>query len=258
MKKLLIGALLGSVLASAALSEEIIVGATPVPHAEILEAIKSDVKAAGYDLVIKEFNDYVLPNKALDEKDLDANFMQHEPYLREFNANNGTKIEPVASIHLEPMGAYSAKIKSISELKDGAKIAIPNDPTNESRALDVLASAGLIKLDTTAKLRTPIDIIDNPKKLNFVELEGATLPRALNDVDLAVINSNFALNADLNPLKDAIIIEKAQNNPYSNILAVRAGDENSAKTLALKKVITSPKVRDFINTKYKGAVIPSF
>lgn len=255
MKKFLLCALLSS---SLALAENIVVGATPVPHAEILEAITPELKAQGYDLVIKEFNDYVLPNKALDEKDLDANFMQHEPYLREFNANNGTKINAVASVHLEPMGAYSTKIKNINELANGAKIAIPNDPTNESRALDVLASAGLIKLNENVKLRTPIDIIDNPKKLVFVELEGATLPRALSDVDLAVINSNFALNANLNPLNDALIIENAQNNPYSNILAVRAGDENTPKTTALKNAITSQKAKDFIKQKYQGAVIPSF
>ena len=156
------------------------------------------------------------------------------------------------------MGAYSTKIKNINELANGAKIAIPNDPTNESRALDVLASAGLIKLNENVKLRTPIDIIDNPKKLVFVELEGATLPRALSEVDLAVINSNFALNANLNPLNDALIIENAQNNPYSNILAVRAGDENTAKTTALKNAITSQKAKDFIKQKYQGAVIPSF
>ncbi|MDD6162705.1 MAG: MetQ/NlpA family ABC transporter substrate-binding protein, partial [Campylobacteraceae bacterium] len=228
------------------------------PHAEILEVAKASLQAQGYELEIKVFNDYVLPNKALADKDLDVNFMQHEPYLREFNAMNGTRLEPVFGVHLEPMGAYSKSIKSLAELKDGDKIAIPNDPTNESRALDLLAKNGLIELDTKVKLRTPMDITKNPKNLKFVELEGATLPRALDEVSLAVINSNFALNANLNPKNDSIISEDAINNPYSNIVVVRADEVYGKKAIALKNAILSDEVKKFINEKYKGAVIPSF
>ena len=184
--------------------------------------------------------------------------MQHEPYLREFNAMNGTRLEPVFGVHLEPMGAYSKSIKSLAELKDGDKIAIPNDPTNESRALDLLAKNGLIELDTKVKLRTPMDITKNPKNLKFVELDGATLPRALDEVSLAVINSNFALNANLNPKSDSIISEDAINNPYSNIVVVRADEVYGKKAIALKNAILSDEVKKFINEKYKGAVIPSF
>lgn len=255
MKKLLLSSL---VLASMLMGEKIVIGATPVPHAEILEVAKASLQAQGYELEIKVFNDYVLPNKALADKDLDVNFMQHEPYLREFNAMNGTRLEPVFGVHLEPMGAYSKSIKSLAELKDGDKIAIPNDPTNESRALDLLAKNGLIELDTKVKLRTPMDITKNPKNLKFVELDGATLPRALDEVSLAVINSNFALNANLNPKSDSIISEDAINNPYSNIVVVRADEVYGKKAIALKKAILSDEVKKFINEKYKGAVIPSF
>lgn len=255
MKKLLLSSL---VLASVLMGEKIVIGATPVPHAEILEVAKASLQAQGYELEIKVFNDYVLPNKALADKDLDVNFMQHEPYLREFNAMNGTRLEPVFGVHLEPMGAYSKSIKSLAELKDGDKIAIPNDPTNESRALDLLAKNGLIELDTKVKLRTPMDITKNPKNLKFVELDGATLPRALDEVSLAVINSNFALNANLNPKNDSIISEDAINNPYSNIVVVRADEVYGKKAIALKNAILSDEVKKFINEKYKGAVIPSF
>ncbi|MDY3663022.1 MAG: MetQ/NlpA family ABC transporter substrate-binding protein [Campylobacter sp.] len=255
MKKILLSSL---VLASVLMGEKIVIGATPVPHAEILEVAKASLEAQGYELEIKVFNDYVLPNKALADKDLDVNFMQHEPYLREFNAMNGTRLEPVFGVHLEPMGAYSKSIKSLAELKDGDKIAIPNDPTNESRALDLLAKNGLIELDTKVKLRTPMDITKNPKNLKFVELDGATLPRALDEVSLAVINSNFALNANLNPKSDSIISEDAINNPYSNIVVVRADEVYGKKAIALKKAILSDEVKKFINEKYKGAVIPSF
>lgn len=255
MKKILLSSL---VLASVLMGEKIVIGATPVPHAEILEVAKTSLQSQGYELEIKVFNDYVLPNKALADKDLDANFMQHEPYLREFNAMNGTRLEPVFGVHLEPMGAYSKSIKSLAELKDGDKIAIPNDPTNESRALDLLAKNGLIELDTKVKLRTPMDITKNPKNLKFVELEGATLPRALDEVSLAVINSNFALNANLNPKSDSIISEDGINNPYSNIVVVRADEVYGKKASALKNAILSDEVKKFINEKYKGAVIPSF
>ncbi len=207
MKKLTIAALLASSLISAAFGEVIKVGATPVPHAEILEFIKPELKKAGYDLEIKVFNDYVIPNLAVEDGDLDANFFQHIPYLNEFNANKGTHLVKTVGVHLEPMGVYSKKLKSLKDLKDGAIVSIPNDPTNESRALDVLVNAKLIEVDLSAKLRTPLDITKNPKNLKFKEIEAATLPRTLDDVDIAVINTNFAMNANLNPTKDALLIE---------------------------------------------------
>lgn len=245
-------------LASLLYAEKITIGATPVPHAEILEFIKPELAKKGYELDIKVFNDYILPNIALDEKDLDANFMQHEPYMREFNAKSGTKIESAFGVHLEPMGAYSKKIKKLDELKNDDKIAIPNDPTNLSRALELLSKHGVIELDPNSKLKTELDITKNPKNLQVIALEAATLPRVLEDVALAVINSNFAMNADLNPLKDALIIEDGQNNPYTNIVCLRSDETTSKKAQVLKDAILTEAVKKFILEKYKGAVVPSF
>ncbi|MDA3055881.1 MULTISPECIES: MetQ/NlpA family ABC transporter substrate-binding protein [unclassified Campylobacter] len=258
MRKLILTALLGASLVSSALAESLVVGATPIPHAEILEIVKDDLKAKGFELEIKVFNDYVTPNKATDSGDLDANYFQHEPYLNEFNANNGTKVVKTIGVHLEPMGVYSKKIKAINELSDGAKVAVPNDPTNESRALDLLVSAGLIEVDTSVALRTPIDITKNPKNLQIIELESPALPRTLDDVEIAVINSNFAFNADLNPVKDSLVLESAEGNPYTNIVAVKEGNENAPKIKALKEALQSQKVKDFIAEQYKGAVISAF
>ncbi len=255
MKKLVLSVFAAASLASA---EALVVGATPIPHAEILEHIKPDLAAAGFELEVKVINDYVIPNKFLESGELDANFMQHVPYLREFNANNGTHLTETVGVHLEPMGVYSHKIKSLKELKDGAKIAIPNDPTNESRALDLLVAQGLIKVDTKIKLRTPLDVIENPKKLEFLELDAPTLPRTLGEVDAAVINSNYAFNANLSPVKDALAIEDAKGNPYTNVVAVKIGNENSPKTKALNKAITSAKVKAFIEKHYNGAIVPAF
>ncbi|AGZ81823.1 MetQ/NlpA family ABC transporter substrate-binding protein [Campylobacter fetus] len=257
MKKLTIAALLASSLISAAFGEVIKVGATPVPHAEILEFIKPELKKAGYDLEIKVFNDYVIPNIAVEDGDLDANFFQHIPYLNEFNANKGTHLVKTVGVHLEPMGVYSKKLKSLKDLKDGAIVSIPNDPTNESRALDVLVTAKLIEIDTNAKLRTPLDITKNPKNLKFKEIEAATLPRTLDDVDIAVINTNFAMNANLNPTKDALLIE-SKESPYVNIVVVKDGNQNSKKIKALDSAINTDAVKKFILDTYKGAVVPAF
>ncbi len=257
MKKLTIAALLASSLISAAFGEVIKVGATPVPHAEILEFIKPELKKAGYDLEIKVFNDYVIPNLAVEDGDLDANFFQHIPYLNEFNANKGTHLVKTVSVHLEPMGVYSKKLKSLKDLKDGAIVSIPNDPTNESRALDVLVNAKLIEVDLSAKLRTPLDITKNPKNLKFKEIEAATLPRTLDDVDIAVINTNFAMNANLNPTKDALLIE-SKESPYVNIVVVKDGNQNSKKIKALDNAINTDSVKKFISDNYKGAVVPAF
>ncbi len=237
-------------------AEVIKVGATPVPHAEILKAIKPELKKAGYELEVKVFNDYVIPNLAVNDGQLDANFFQHTPYLNDFNAKKGTKVVKTVNVHIEPMGVYSKKIKSLKELKKGDKVAIPNDPTNESRALQVLADNGLIKLNDN-KLRTPKDITENKIGLKFVEIEAAQTPRTLGDVSIAVINTNFALNAKLNPTKDALAIE-SKDSPYANIVAVKQGNENSPKIKALNKAITSDVVKKFIEQKYKGAIVPAF
>lgn len=252
-KPLVLTALLGISFAFGA--EKIIVGATPVPHAEILEFIKQDVAKEGFELVIKEFNDYVQPNLATDSGELDANFFQHIPYLDEFNKNKGTKLVRVAGIHLEPMAIYSSKHKSF-EPKNAASIAVPNDPTNESRALDIVAKTGLVSFKESA-LKTPLDIKDNPKNIKFVELKPAQLPRALKDADYAIINANYALAANLSPTKDALVIED-KSSPYVNVLVVKVGNENTAKTKALIKALQSEKVKKFITDKYKGAVIPAF
>lgn len=237
-------------------AEKITVGATPVPHAEILEFVKPELKKMGYELEIKVFNDYVIPNVATDEGQLDANFFQHIPYLNDFNAQKGTKLVKAAAVHLEPMGVYSKKIKNLDELKDGDKVGIPNDPTNESRALDVLVNAGLIKVNDNA-LRTPKDIIENSKNLKFIEIEAAQVPRTLGDTAISVINTNFAMNAGLNPVKDALAIE-SKDSPYANILVVKDGNENTPKIKALVKALNSESVKNFINEKYKGAIIPAF
>lgn len=237
-------------------NETITIGATPVPHAEILEFIKPDLAKKGYDLQIKEFNDYIIPNTAVDEGELDANFYQHEPYLIEFNKNNSTNLVKVASVHLEPMGVYSKKIKNISDLKEGDTIAVPNDPTNEDRALVILEKAGLIKLGE-GTLRTPLDIVENKKNLKFVELEAPQLPKTLDDTTLAVINANFAINSGLNPTKDALLLED-KGSKYANLLVVKKGNENSEKIKALSKELNSEKLKNFINDKYKGEIIPAF
>ena len=257
MKKSIVAAFVGLVLSlSAQAAEKIIVGATPVPHAEILEFIKPELKKEGFELEVKEFNDYVQPNLATESGDLDANFFQHTPYLNEFNKNNKTHLVSVAGIHLEPMGVYSSKHKKF-EPAQKAKIAIPNDPTNESRALDIIAKTGVISFKQTNALKTPLDISKNDKKLQFIELKPAQLPRALSEVDYAVINSNYAMAANLNPVKDSLVIEDS-SSPYVNVLVVKEGNENSAKIKALKKALQSEAVKKFILAKYKGAVVPAF
>lgn len=232
------------------------IGATPVPHVEILEQVKPILAKAGYTLEIKEFTDYVTPNIAVNEGDLDANFFQHVPYLEEFNKNKGTDLVKTVNVHLEPMGVYSSKIKKLSELKDDDSIAVPNDPTNENRALDVLENAGLLKF-AKKDLKTKIDITENPKNFVIEEIDAPQLPRVLGDVTIAVINTNYALTANLNPTKDALAIESI-NSPYANIVVVKRGNENSEAIKALNKAINSEEIRKFIEEKYKGAIIAAF
>lgn len=234
------------------------VGATPEPHAQILKVVKPLLKEEGIELKIVEFTDYILPNLALNDGDIDANFFQHVPYMESFADNNNVKLEAATKVHVEPLGLYSKKLNSIENLNDGAKIAIPNDPTNGGRALLLLEKDGLIKLNENAGLEaTESDIAQNPKNLSFIVLDAPQLPRSLDDVDAAIINTNYVLEAGLNPLNDALILED-EDSPYANILAVtpeKANDENIKK---LVKALNSPEVKDFINNQYKGAIIPAF
>jgi D-methionine transport system substrate-binding protein len=232
------------------------VGASPVPHAEILEQVKPILAKEGYDLQIVEFTDYVTPNKSLVSKELDANFFQHIPYLENFNKENGTDLTYTVKVQVEPIGIYSSKIKKLSDLKNGASIAIPNDPTNGTRALRLLEKQGLIKLKSGDSV-TKLDITENKKNLDIQELDAAQLPRVLGDVDLAVINSNYALEAKLNPTKDALALE-AKDSPYANVLAVRKEDKDKPYIKALSKALNSPEIKKFIIDKYNGSVIPSF
>ena len=235
----------------------IIIGATPTPYAEILNFSKPLFQEKGWKLIVKEFNDYNIPNIALNEKDLDANLYQHKPFLDDFNTHKGTNLSSLGAIVLVPMAIYSSSIKDIKDIPNGAKIAIPNDATNESRALDLLAKANLIEFKSQSTLKTPIDISKNPKKLKFIELKAAQLPRALDDVDIAIINSNFALGAGLNPSKDTIFRED-KNSPYVNYVVVRSEDKNSEKTKVIDEILRSDKFKAIINEHYKDILIPAF
>ena len=236
------------------------IGVSPVPHKEIVEHIKPQLEEQGYTLEIVEFTDYVTPNEALADGTLDANYFQHIAYLNETNESKGLDLVYTAEIHLEPIALYSKKAKKIEEIADGATIAIPNDPSNEARALKLLEAQGLIKLKA-GELVTPRDITENTKNLKFKELEAAQLPRILEEVDAAVINGNYAIEAGLNPSSDALVIEDKDAEAakiYRNILAVKKGNEKIEKIEALTKALTSEETKKFIEEKYSGAVIPSF
>lgn len=258
MKKLLATAALLAASLTAHAAETLSVAATPVPHAEILEFVKPQLAKEGVDLQIKVFTDYVQPNLQVAQKRLDANFFQHQPYLDEFNKSRGTDLVTVAQVHVEPFGIYSQKIKKLDEVREGAVVAIPSDATNGGRALLLLEKAGLIKLKDSANiLATPKDIVENPKQLKFKELEAATLPRVLNQVDLALINTNYALEAKLNPTQDALLLE-GKESPYANILVARPDNKDSDAVQKLAKALNTPAVKQFIEEKYKGAVVPAF
>jgi D-methionine transport system substrate-binding protein len=236
---------------------ELSIGATPVPHAQLLNLVKDDLAAQGINLKIVEFTDYVQPNMAVISGDLDANFFQHIPYL-ESHSEWVTRLVSAFGVHIEPFGLYSHKHNSIENLPNGATIAIPNDPSNGGRALLLLQANGLITLRDGAGLRaSPRDIVSNPRNFRFQELEAAQLPRSLQDLDAATINGNFAIQAGFNPLNDSLIIEGA-DSPYVNIVAVKKGKEQDKKILALKEALLSDKVRDFINNTYNGGVAPIF
>lgn len=244
--------------------ETIVVGASSTPHAEILEAVRGELEALGYNLEVTIFDDYVMPNLALADGEIDANYFQHEPYLLNFNAENGTDLVSAAAIHYEPMGIYGGSKSSLDELAEGDIIAVPNDGTNEARALLLLQDQGLITLkegiDASTETATILDIAENPQNLEIVEMEAKNIPHSLPDVAFAVINGNYALQAGLTG-NDALASESADSDAaqtYANILAVRAGEEDSAKTQALVTALTSETCRQFIEETYSGAVVPIF
>ncbi|MFV0343009.1 MAG: MetQ/NlpA family ABC transporter substrate-binding protein [Anaerocolumna sp.] len=243
---------------------EIVVGATVEPHATILnsDAVKNSLAEQGYSIKVVEYTDYVQPNVATQDGSLDANFFQHLPYLNDFNTNNGTTLVSVANIHFEPLGLYPGKTASISEIPDGGQIAVPNDTSNEARALLLLQNAGLIKLKDGIGLEATInDIIENPKNLEILEIEAAQTARVLQDVDASVINGNYALEAGLSASENALITEETDSEgatTYANILVVKEGNEESDKTKALITAVTSEETKKFIEEQWKGAVVPVF
>ena len=237
---------------------KIIIGVSPVPHAEITEALKDEFAKEGLDVEIKVFDDYVQPNLALDQGDIDANYFQHIPYLINFAKERGLNLENLGSVHIEPMGLYSDKIKSLDELKDGDEVLIPSDPSNGRRALLLLEKNGLITLkDDTKEDITEKDIDQNTKNLKFTPIEAANIPNVYKDAALAAINTNFALGAGLNPSADALALED-KDSPYANIIAVRKGDETKDKFQKLIKVFQSDACKKFIEDTYKGEIYPAF
>ena len=243
-------------------TKKIVIGASPSPHADILKVAKKELKKEGYELEIKEYSDYVQPNTALESGDLDANYFQHKPYLDDFNKKKKTHLVSAGMIHYEPFGIFPGKTKTLKDLKKGATVAVPNDTTNEARALLLLQDQGLIKLKEGAGLTaTKKDIVENKKDLAIKEIEAAQIPRSLKDVDIAVVNGNYALQAGLKVNKDALATEDADSvgaKTYGNIVAVKKGNEKLAATKALIKALKSDTVKKYINDKDDGAVVPLF
>lgn len=235
------------------------VGATAVPHAEILEVVKLILAEDGINLEIVVYQDYVQPNIHLSEGEINANYFQHIPYFESFTSDRGiTNLTNALKVHIEPMGIYSLSLRELSELADGATVSIPNDPSNMGRALALLEKEGLITLQDGVGVKGTVkDIVENPKNLKIVPLEAPMLPRSLEDVDISVINTNYALQADLNPTTDALVIEDA-DSPYANVLTIRTEDENDEAIQKLIKALTSEEVKKFIEDKYQGAVVPTF
>ncbi|MCP9959658.1 MULTISPECIES: MetQ/NlpA family ABC transporter substrate-binding protein [Streptomyces] len=239
-------------------SKPLVVAASPTPHADILAYVKDNLaEKAGLTLEVKEFTDYVLPNTATQDGQVDANYFQHKPYLDDFNKKNKTTIVPVVDVHLEPLGLYSQKLTSLKDLKAGQTVAVPNDTTNEGRALKLLADNGLITLKAGVGADAGLSDVADSKGLEFKELEAATIPRALSDVDAAVINGNYAIEAELTPAEDALVLEKPEGNPYANFLAVKDGNEDDPRVRKLAELLASPEVRTYIENTYKGSVIPA-
>lgn len=243
----------------AAESNKIVIGVSPVPHEEIIENLADDFKEAGLDVKVVVFNDYIQPNIQTNEGDLDANFYQHQPYLDAFNKEQGTDLVSIGAVHIEPLGVYSDKISDLKDLPEGATVIIPNDTSNGARALLILEKNGVIKLnDPTNVNATEQDIVENPKNIKFVAMEAASIAGVYKDADAAVINSNYALGAGLNPNTDAIAIEDAVDNPYANIVVVKKGREGEEKFKKFMEVLQSEKTKKFIEEKYEGAIIPAF
>lgn len=238
--------------------KKLIVGATAAPHAEILEQAKPLLAEKGYTLEITVFDDYVLPNTALAEGDLDCNYFQHFPYLDGFNEKNGTKLVSAGNVHYEPLGVYPGKTAALADIADGAQIAIPNDGSNEARALYLLEAQGLITVNHEAGFAaTPLDVTDNPHNIAFVEMDADKLPSAVGDVDFAVINGNYAIASGINGT--VLVTEDAAGESaqtYANIIAVREGDQNNPAVLALLEVLHSEEIESFIREKYQGSVVP--
>lgn len=269
MKKKILSVLLLSTIAASLLAgcgkteddKVITVGASPTPHAEILQVIEDNLAEQGYTLKIVEYNDYIIPNTATESGELDANYFQHQPYLDDFNAENGTHLVAVAGVHFEPFGIYTGKTKSLDELQDGAVVAVPNDTTNEARALLLLEAQGLITLKEDAGMTATVaDIVDNPLNLEIKELEAAQVSRTVSDVDIACINGNYAADAGFS-VSDALATESADSlaaQTYVNVVVVKEGNEESEKTKALVNAILSDEVRDYINSQYEGGVVPFF
>ena len=267
MKKKAIGILLTAALIAGVFSgcgsksddKTIKVGACVTPHSEILNSVKDKLAEEGWDLEVVEYNDYVLPNTALEDGELDANYFQHKPYLDDFNEENGTHIVGVANVHFEPMAIYAGKTAALDDVADGASVAVPNDTTNEARALLLLEAQGLISLNEDAGVQaTVLDITDNPYNLEIKELEAAQVAKSIQDVDFAVINGNYAIEAGLT---DPLAVEASDSlaaETYANLIAVKEGNEDSEKTKALVDAVLSDDVRDYINENYQGAVVPVF
>ncbi len=251
----------GSSSSSSSSSKVIKVGASPTPHAEILNHIKDTLKSEGWDLQVVEYNDYIQPNTALESGELDANYFQHITYLKNFNEENNTNLVSAGSVHFEPMRIYAGKTKSLSDLKDGAKVSVPNDTTNEARALLLLQQEGLIKLkDGASTNATKLDIVENPKNLEINEVEAAQVPRTVSDVDIVVVNCNYALTAGLDS-STSLAVESNTGDAaeaYANVLAVKKGNESNEKTNALLSALLTSDVKSFIDQKYNGAVIALF
>jgi D-methionine transport system substrate-binding protein len=258
MKKFIIAAAIAAFAAGSALAEDIKVGVTPGEHAQIMEKVAEVAKTKGLNIEIVEFSDYVVPNQALADGDIQANSFQHQPYLDNQIADRKFNLVSIGTTITTPMGVYSKKVKSLDELKEGATVAIPNDPTNGGRALLVLASKGLIKFKENPGIKVTVaDIVENPKKIDFAEIDAAQLPRSLDDVDAAVINTNYAMEAGLHPKTDAIAIE-GEKSPYANVIVVRAADKDAPWAKTLVESYHDESIRKFINEQFKGALIASW
>ncbi|MFF0373364.1 MetQ/NlpA family ABC transporter substrate-binding protein [Actinoplanes missouriensis] len=245
---------------SGASSDTLKVGVSPVPHGEILKYVADNLAAAeGLKLEIVEFNDYIQPNVALSEKQIDANYFQHIPYLEEEVASKGYKFTALKPVHIEPLGVYSKTVKAIADVPNGGVVAVPNDPSNSGRALNLLAKNGLITLkDGVGVKATEKDITANPKNLQFKALEAAQLPRSLEDTAISVINGNYAIETGLKPATDALALETGEDNPYANLVVVRTGEETDARVVKLEKLLHSAEVKKFIEDKYQGSVLAAF